>query len=167
MQDEIDGSQGTFDVFHHVDWTRSIRRSRHVVLSYPTVVVVGGTLNPKTFVDLNPYEPPRHGDKPEALDKRRRYVPMVFFAGGFAMFSIIVGLLVASEAFGISQRQGFGPEIVKGYMVASGFAVLAVFWAGSSMLYWTRRNLVASIINVGAFVAAGLFVVLLSLGMVP
>ena len=83
------------------------------------------------------------------------------------MFSMIVGLLIASEASGISQRQGFGPEIVKGYMVASGFAVLAVFWAGSSMLYWMRCNLFASIINIGAFLAAAVFVVLLNLGVVP
>ena len=36
IQYKIDRPRGPFDVFHQVDWTRNIRRSRHVILSYPT-----------------------------------------------------------------------------------------------------------------------------------
>jgi hypothetical protein len=35
-QYKLDRPHGPFDVFHQVDWTRNIRRSRPVILVYPT-----------------------------------------------------------------------------------------------------------------------------------
>ncbi len=123
-------------------------------------------MNPDTSTDLNPYKPTRGGERPRAANGTR-YLWMVLCAGGFASLSIGVGILIAKEAFSISQNQGYGVEISKGYFVASGFVGLGVLWAGSSALFWLRRNGIASKLCVVTFAGAGLYIVLLMLGLVP
>ncbi|WP_250931339.1 hypothetical protein [Aporhodopirellula aestuarii] len=92
---------------------------------------------------------------------------MVIFASGFGIASVCVGLFIAAEGFGISQRQGIGVEIIKGYFVAAGFMGLGVLWACSSRLYWTQKNRIATFLNFGTLASAAVFWLLLELGVIP
>ena len=111
------------------------------------------------MTDLNPYEPPSDSARPER-GRESRSVVLLLVASGFGSVSGCIGLVAAVESFRMSQRQGFDFEIAKGLIVAAGFAALAVCWAYSFRLYWRKRNRLATVVNFGTLVCAGLFLLL-------
>ena len=95
-----------------------------------------------------------------------RSIWLLLFASGLGIACLGFALLLFVETLGMAERQGYGGEITKGFTAATVFAVLGVCWACSSLLYWMKRQKVANVVNLGTLASAGLFLVLVKLGVV-